>query len=95
VVTLAGRGAIARGGASILNNVGIADLIADSPVKYFQLATALAADLSRLRSMRQTLRDRMRSSSLMDAIGFTKGVEAAYRRMWVSYVLDGDKPVGK
>jgi predicted O-linked N-acetylglucosamine transferase (SPINDLY family) len=82
VVSLVGRTAVGRGGASILTNIGVPDLIARTPEQYVQIATDLAGDLPRLAELRRTLRARMQASPLMDAPRFARNVEAAYRQMW-------------
>ena len=82
VVSLAGETAVGRGGVSILSNVGLPELIAQTPEQYVRIAAALAQDLSRLSELRATLRDRMQASPLMDAPRFARNVEEAYRTMW-------------
>jgi predicted O-linked N-acetylglucosamine transferase (SPINDLY family) len=82
VVTLAGNAHVSRVGVSLLSNVGVPELIADSPEKYARLASELAHDPARLSSLRSTLRQRMAQSPLMDAPRFARNVEAAYRQMW-------------
>jgi predicted O-linked N-acetylglucosamine transferase (SPINDLY family) len=86
VITLAGERAVGRGGVSILSNIGLPDLIANSPEHYVVLAATLAGDLARLSELRSSLRGRMRSSPLMDAPRFARDVEAAYRQMWLNWV---------
>jgi predicted O-linked N-acetylglucosamine transferase (SPINDLY family) len=82
VVTLAGNAHVSRVGVSLLSNVGVPELIADSQEKYVRLASDLAHDPARLSSLRSTLRQRMAQSPLMDAPRFARNVEAAYRQMW-------------
>jgi len=82
VVSLRGRTAVGRAGASILANVGLCDLIAETPERYIRIAAALAADTSRLIELRGTLRARMQASPLMDAPQFARDFEAALREMW-------------
>jgi predicted O-linked N-acetylglucosamine transferase (SPINDLY family) len=82
VVSLAGKLAVGRGGLSILSNVGLADLVGRDVDQYVQIAAGLAADISRLQELRATMRERMRSSPLMDAPRFARNLEAAYRQMW-------------
>jgi predicted O-linked N-acetylglucosamine transferase (SPINDLY family) len=85
VVSLVGTTAVNRGGLSILSNVGVPELTARSKEEYVRLASALAADLPRLRDLRMTLRGRMEQSPLMDAPRFARHIEAAYRQMWRSW----------
>ena len=87
VVSLAGRTAVGRTGASILSNVGLTELVAGSEEQYVQIAAALAGDLPRLRQLRATLRQRMQESALMDAPRFARDVEAAYRQMWQTWCV--------
>jgi predicted O-linked N-acetylglucosamine transferase (SPINDLY family) len=82
VVTLSGTTAVGRGGRSILSNVGLPELIAFSPEEYVRIAIDLSRDLDRLAALRKGLRERMLASPLMDAHGFARDVEAAYRQMW-------------
>lgn len=81
-VTLAGGRHAARVGSSLLHMVGLEDLIADAGNGYVDLAASLATDLDRLGDLRSGLRDRLRRSRLLDAEGFTRSLEDAYRRMW-------------
>ena len=82
VVTLVGRTVVGRAGASQLMNLRMPELIARTPDHYVALASTLAQDVARLTAVRQTLRERMRSSPLMDAPRFAQTVETAYREMW-------------
>jgi predicted O-linked N-acetylglucosamine transferase (SPINDLY family) len=82
VVTLAGQSHVSRVGASLLTTVGLADLIAETPTQYVQIATSLAIDPPRLQAIRSTLRGHMQRSPLMNAPVFAHNVEAAYRLMW-------------
>lgn len=82
VVSLAGDCHAGRVGVSLLSQIGLHDLIASNAEEYVSLAVALAADSARISSLRSTLRERMRASSLCDAPAFARKIEAAYRRMW-------------
>ena len=84
VVSLVGRTAVGRGGASILSQIDRRDLVTDSADKYLETAARLAGDLPRLAELRRTLRERMKSSRLMDAPAFARDVERAFREMWSS-----------
>jgi predicted O-linked N-acetylglucosamine transferase (SPINDLY family) len=85
VVTLPGQTAVSRGGASILSNIGLPELVARSPDDYVGIAAGLAGDLPRVASLRASLRQRMLASPLMDATRFARGIEAAYRQIWRSW----------
>jgi len=82
VVTLAGRTFISRNTASLLGNVGLNDLIAESPERYIEKAVMLAHDRDRLKSLRRNLRKDFQLSSLGDGSVFTQNLEVAYRDMW-------------
>src|SRR5262249_2790960 len=85
VVSLVGKTGVSRSGLSILSNIGHPEWTADSVDRYIDIATALASDPIRLAEIRRTLREQMRSSPLMDAVGFTRNVESAYRTMWTRW----------
>jgi predicted O-linked N-acetylglucosamine transferase (SPINDLY family) len=82
VVTQAGNTHVSRVGVSLLSNVGLAELIAETSEQYKQIALGLAADLPRLAELRASQRRRMQDSPLMDADRFARDMEKAYRTMW-------------
>jgi len=90
VITLAGKPASSCGGVSILTNLNLPELIAHTPDQYIQIATSLAADLSRLQSLRSTMRQRMQVSPLMNAPQFARDVESAFRKMWRTWCERGE-----
>ena len=81
-VTLAGRPAVGRLGASILRGLARPEWIAQSEQAYEDAAVALALDLPALQHIRAGLRTQMQASPLMDEPGFTRHVEQAYSRMF-------------
>ena len=81
-LSLAGKAHAGRVGASLLHAVGLDELVAESVDQYIQIAAGLAGDYDRLESLRGGLRERMRASPLMDAEGFARQLEQAYRAMW-------------
>jgi predicted O-linked N-acetylglucosamine transferase (SPINDLY family) len=81
VVSLAGASRQARSGASILHCAGLDDLLAADATDYVRIATALADERSRLGELRATLRARLRSTPLLDATGFARAMEQAFRAM--------------
>jgi predicted O-linked N-acetylglucosamine transferase (SPINDLY family) len=82
VVTLAGQHHASRVGASLLNNVGLTELIATSPREYVEIAEKLGNDLPRLMDARAGLRKRMENSPLTNAPLFARSMETAYRNVW-------------
>ncbi|MBI4662156.1 MAG: tetratricopeptide repeat protein [Verrucomicrobia bacterium] len=82
VISLAGPTSLSRGGLSVLTNAGLSELIAHSVDEYVERAVGLAQDLPRLSVLRASLRERLRSSPLMDAPRFARDLENAYRVMW-------------
>lgn len=82
IVTLSGKTAVGRGGRSLLSNLGLPELIAQTPPEYVAKAVALAHDLPQLNELRSTLRERMERSPLRDAKRHARDIEVAYRGMW-------------
>lgn len=78
VVTLSGDRHGSRFGKSLLENVGLSDLVAENRADYVETAAALAADIDRLRELRMSLRTAMEASHVMDARRYMQDVEAAY-----------------
>ena len=85
MVTLMGETFASRVAASLLRNVGLELLIAHSFAEYEALALALAHDRPRLAALRRHLRAQPDKLPLFDSPRFTRGLEAAYRRMWKQF----------
>jgi len=86
VIALSGDSHASRVGVSILSNVGLPELIAESAEEYVDKAVRLANDPGRLTNLRANLRSMMARSPLMDANGFTRSLEKAYREMWHRWI---------
>jgi len=82
VITLRGHRHAGRVGASLLTQIGLTDLIADSTEEYVEIAVALAGNPGRLDELRRLLRPRVAASPLCDERGFASKMEAAFRTMW-------------
>ena len=89
VVTLAGSVHRSRVGASLLTNIGLTEFIAKTHDDYVRVASEMAAQTTYLADLRRGLRQRMRESRLMDARGFTRDLEDAYRWMWQKACASG------
>lgn len=82
VVTLIGKTVVGRAGWSLLSNLGLRKLAAQTAEEFVRIAVSLAGDLPRLKGIRDGLRQRTKSSPLMDGKKFAAGMEAVYRDMW-------------
>jgi predicted O-linked N-acetylglucosamine transferase (SPINDLY family) len=82
VVTLPGTAPSGRAGLSFARNLKLPDLVANDDDDFAKIAASLSADLPALAGLRASLRPLMEKSSLMDAEGFTRDIELAYRQMW-------------
>ena len=85
-VTVHGDRFAARVGASLLRAAGLAELVAPSPEAYEALALRLATEPDALKAVRARLAEHKATAPLFDAAGFVRGLEAAYRTMWETYV---------
>jgi predicted O-linked N-acetylglucosamine transferase (SPINDLY family) len=88
VVTFADRPPQGRYGASILNNIGLGELVATSIDDYVRMAVDLARDVPRLTALKTSLRERMLASPLCDGKAYTRGLEDGYRTMWRRWCAD-------
>ena len=86
VVTLRGASHGARFGESLLTNANLAELIADTPADYVQIAATLASSPETLASLRTNLRTILAHAPLTDARTYVCDVEAAYAEIWERFV---------
>lgn len=82
VVSLRGDRHASRVGESLLRTVGLDEFVAQNEDEYVSIAVRLASDRDRLATLRQTMRERLRASPLMDEHGFVRELEACYLEMW-------------
>lgn len=85
VVVLAGASHVSRVGVSMLSNVGLPHLIAQSGDEYVEIATRLAADLRELAGLRAGLRGTMLQSPVTDGRSGARALENAFREMWADW----------
>lgn len=81
-VTLAGDRPAGRSGVSILSNIGLQHLIARDTHQYVGIAKQLVGDPENLRTLRLSMRARLRASPLCDIDRFTRNLESLYRQWW-------------
>jgi predicted O-linked N-acetylglucosamine transferase (SPINDLY family) len=84
-VSLIGQTVVGRAGFSLLSNLGLKELSAETPEQFVEIAAGLAGDTTRLHDLRQALRQRLQASPLMDGERFARNVEDAYRWMWQTW----------
>ena len=82
VISLRGNQFVSHVGESILINAGLNGNVVDTEYAYITKAVELASDLPRLAEIRAGLRARLLKSPLCDGPGFTRDLEAAFRRAW-------------
>jgi protein O-GlcNAc transferase len=82
VISLHGPHGVSRSGLSILQSVGLSELAAATPEQYIEVAVALALDLPRLESLRESLRSRFEQSSLRDEKRFAANFEGLLCTAW-------------
>jgi predicted O-linked N-acetylglucosamine transferase (SPINDLY family) len=85
VLTLAGRPPVGRIGTSLMMNLELPQWVAHSHEDYIAKAHSLAQDTQALAELRAGMRERLQRSPIMDGVGFARGVEAAYLRMFEAW----------
>jgi predicted O-linked N-acetylglucosamine transferase (SPINDLY family) len=91
VLTRAGKGYPARMAASLLDAVGLPELVTTSDEAYEALALELATNPDKLAELRQRLAVNRTTMPLFDSALFTRHIEEGYRlayRRW----LGGETP---
>lgn len=93
VLTLAGDAFAARVAASLLNAVGLPELITHSIGQYEELALRLAENATLLMDIRSRLARARTTCSLFDTDRFRRHIESAFLTMWKRYQR-GEPPTG-
>ena len=91
VVTCCGDTFAGRVASSLLMAIGMPELVTKSLEEYEQAALALARSPQRLIALRQKLQNNRDASALFDLPKLTGNIEAAYARMWQTW-LAGQTP---
>ena len=82
VITLRGDRHAGRVGASILNRMGLEEMVADSQGQYVGIGKKLAQDITALENLRAGLRSHMQSSVLCDGKSFARIMETTIQNLW-------------
>ncbi|MDZ7714101.1 MAG: hypothetical protein U5L06_13830 [Rhodovibrio sp.] len=88
-IALLGPTHAARVSASLLHQIGLDDLIAESPADYVDCAVALAQNPDRMAELRRGMRARINASPLRDESGFARKFETALRDIWTTWCREG------
>jgi protein O-GlcNAc transferase len=87
VISLHGRNCVSRSGLSILNTLGLGELVASTADQYVNIAIGLANDLPRLELLRSGLRSRFEHSPLRAEKRFAASFEQLLRYAWQQYLV--------
>jgi predicted O-linked N-acetylglucosamine transferase (SPINDLY family) len=82
ILTCRGASFFGRMGASLMNAVGLPELVTSNLEGYEALALRLARDPSLLKSVRSRLEENRSTHPLFDTDRFRQHIEMAYTRMW-------------
>lgn len=85
-IALRGSQAVSRVGSSLLEAIGLEELVGDTPEDYATRALELARDPDRLRAIRTNLRERMFAGPVMDHARFAQDMGDAFRSMWKGWL---------
>ena len=88
VLTLMGQSFSSRVAASLLNAIGLSELITNTEGQYEALAIELATNPQKLADIKLKLARNRLTTSLFDTPLFTKNLEAAYIKMYERYQAD-------
>lgn len=81
VVTMSGASLVSRMGRSVLSNLDLQELVAESFDEYVDIAVNLAADHNRLNMIRMGMRDRFVRSPLGNGAAYAREFEHACRNL--------------
>src|SRR5580658_907202 len=88
VLTRRGESYAARVGASLLNAIGLPELVTTTPEQYEATAIELASNPARLAEFKDRLRRNRLAMPLFDTEQFTRHLENAYTQMYERYQAD-------
>jgi protein O-GlcNAc transferase len=86
IITLAGSTYASRIGASLLTNIRLPELIAQSEDQYIHVAVDLTKELEALAEIRDSIREWLTESPIVDGRRWTWNIEAQLRVAWKDYL---------
>ncbi len=94
VLTCAGNTFASRVAGSLLNAIGLPELVTGSMEEYERLALRLAREPASLDSLRRKLRQNRATAPLFDTVRYARDLESAYQRMRGNFVAGtGPAPI--
>jgi protein O-GlcNAc transferase len=93
VLSCAGKSFAGRVAGSLLNAIGLPELVVASLDDYETMAAGLASDRARLTVLRRRLADNRTRYPLFDSERFRRHIEAAFETMWRRHEA-GENPTG-
>jgi protein O-GlcNAc transferase len=81
-ITCMGKSFAARVGASLLNAVGLPELITDNLTDYESLALELAQNPAKLAELKNRLKENRNTCALFDTPRYVRNLENAYEMMY-------------
>jgi predicted O-linked N-acetylglucosamine transferase (SPINDLY family) len=91
VLTYSGQAFPARVAASLLNAVGLPELVTHSLGDYENMAIEIALSPEKLSMLKTKLTENKKDKALFDTPRFVKNIESAYIQMYENYI--NDKPI--
>jgi predicted O-linked N-acetylglucosamine transferase (SPINDLY family) len=91
VITLRGDRHAGRVGASILNRIGLGEMVAGSKDQYVRIGIKLADDINTIENLRADLRSRMQSSELCDGRSFARIIEKSFQNLCQNCCQENDQ----
>ena len=88
VLTLVGEAFAGRVAASLLNSIGLPELVAASREEYEAMAVELATNAEKLRQIRRKLEKNRLTTPLFDTKRYARTLEMAYTKMIERYLAD-------
>ncbi len=86
LVTCPGETFASRVAGSLLQAVGLPELITEDLTEYFSLAYCLATEPTRLAQVKAKLLDNRLTTALFDVERYTRHLERLYEQMWAAHV---------
>lgn len=82
VITLVGKFGFARTGYSFLSNANCSEYVVSSKAAYIELAKELASQPEKLKSIRESQRQKLKSAALFDSEGYNRELEQYYQDIY-------------